>query len=277
MIQIGRYNELTVVSQLPRGLQLDGGRYGEILLPKQYLQGDEQIGDVLKVFIYCDSEDRLIATTETPKVQVGEFAYLNVVDESRHGCFLDWGLPKDLFVPFSEQKQTLQKGRQALVRVYLDDYDRIVASSKIDRFLQDSDEENRFKKGEEVTIVSAERSDLGLKVIVNGTHWGLIYSSDLFESLKRGETRQAYIKRVRDDKKLEISLRPIGFAKVEGLAGEVLQKLKEENGFIALSDKSSPEAIKRVFKCSKNAYKQAIGTLYKQQLIKIEKTGIRLV
>ncbi|GLQ33422.1 CvfB family protein [Litoribrevibacter albus] len=277
MIRIGRYNDLPVLSQLPRGLQLDGGRYGEILLPKQYLTGDEQVGDVLRVFIYCDSEDRLIATTETPKVQVGEFAYLNVVDESRHGCFLDWGLPKDLFVPFSEQKQTLQKGRQALVRVYLDDSNRIAASARIDRFLQDTDDSCQFKQGEEVTIVAADKSDLGLKVIVNGTHWGLIYTTDLFEPLKRGETRQAYIKRVREDQKLEISLRPLGFAKVEGLAAEVLQKLKDEKGFIAISDKSSPEAIKRVFKCSKNAYKQAIGNLYKQKLIKIEKDGIHLV
>lgn len=277
MIQIGRYNELTVLSQLPRGLQLDGGRYGEILLPKQYLTGDEQVGDVLEVFIYCDSEDRLIATTETPKAQVGEFAYLNVVDESRHGCFLDWGLSKDLFIPFSEQKQTLQKGRQALVRVYLDDSNRIAASARIDRFLEDTDEANAFKQGDQVTIVGADKTDLGLKVIVNGSHWGLIYTSDLFELVKRGETRQAYIKRVRDDHKLEISLRPLGFAKVEGLAAEVLEKLKAEGGFIAVSDKSSPEAIKRVFKCSKNAYKQAIGNLYKQKLILIEKEGIRLL
>lgn len=277
MIQIGRYNDLPVVRQLPRGLQLDGGRAGEILLPKQYLTGDEQVGDVLTVFIYRDSEDRLIATTEQPKVQVGEFAYLNVVDETKHGCFLDWGLPKDLFVPFSEQRQALKKGKQALVRVYLDDSNRIAASAKIDSFLLDIDDADVYKKGDEVTIVSAAKSDLGLKVIVNGTHWGLIYESDLFEPLKRGDKRKAYIKRVRDDHKLEISLRPLGFAKVEGLAGEVLDKVKAEGGFIALSDKSSPEAIKRVFKCSKNAFKQAIGTLYKQQLIKIEKEGIRLL
>lgn len=277
MIQIGRYNDLPVLSQLPRGLQLDGGEFGEILLPKQYLQGDEQVGDVLRVFIYCDSEDRLIATTETPKAQVGEFAYLNVVDENRHGCFLDWGLSKDLFVPFSEQRHALKKGGQALVRVYLDNSERIAASTKLDRFLKDTDETNLFKQGDEVTIVSAEKSDLGLKVIVNGSHWGLIYTNDLFETPRRGEERKAYIKRVRDDQKLEISLRPLGFAKVEGLAGEVLQKLKKENGYIAISDKSSPDAIKRVFKCSKNAFKQAIGTLYKQQLIKIEKDGIRLL
>ncbi|WP_396588955.1 S1 RNA-binding domain-containing protein [Bermanella sp. R86510] len=276
MVNLGRFNQLTVVRQLPRGLQLDAGGDGEILLPKQYIDDSMKVGSVVEVFIYRDSEDRLIATTETPKAQVGEFAFLNVADESKHGAFLDWGLPKDLFVPFSEQNNRLEKGRQALVRVYVDDSGRIAASAKIDTFLYDEDETDLYKAGDEINITVAGQSDLGRKVIINNTHWGLVYHSDIFEPISRGDKLKAYIKRVREDKKIEVSLQKIGFAKVEGLAGVVLERLQNENGHIALSDKSNPEDIKRAFKCSKNAYKQAIGVLYKQRLIRIEKDGIYL-
>jgi len=277
MLHIGRFNDLTVLRQLPRGLQLDGGKYGEILLPKQYLTEEMEVGNKVHVFIYRDSEDRLIATTQTPLAQVGDFAYLNVVDESPVGAFLNIGLPRDILVPFSEQNHKLEKGRKALVRIYLDDAERLTASTKLDSFLYDTDETKAYQTGEEVSIVVGPKTDLGFKVIVDGTYWGLIYHSDVFQDLGRGDALKAFIKRVREDQKIEITLQKPGFARVEGLAGDVLEALKAKDGFIPLSDKSSPEDIKQAFHCSKNSFKQAIGTLYKQRLIKIEKNGIYLV
>lgn len=276
MLEIGRFNELTVLRQLPRGLQLDGGEHGEILLPKQYTTEDMKVGDTVKVFIYRDSEDRLIATTQTPLAMVGDFAYLNVVDESPVGAFLDMGLQRDILVPFSEQNNRLEKGRKVLVRIYLDDSDRLTASTKLDTFLYDTDETNAYKTGEEVNIVIGPKTDLGIKVIVDGTYWGLIYHTDVFQSLNRGDKLKAFIKRVREDQKIEIIMQKPGFARVEGLAGDVLELLTQDGGFIPLSDKSSPDDIKKKFQCSKSSYKQAIGTLYKQRLIRIEKDGIYL-
>ena len=278
MLEIGRFNELTVVKQLPRGLQLDGGEAGEILLPKQYVTEEMEIGEPVKVFIYRDSEERLIATTQTPLAQVGDFAYLNIVDESPVGAFLDWGLPKDILVPFSEQSNRLEKGRKTLVRIYLDDKDRLTASTMLDTFLYDTDDTDFFSNGDQVQLVIAGKTDLGTKVIINGVYWGLIYESDIFQNLSRGDKMPGYIQRVRPDKKLEVSLQKPGFTRIEPLAQTVLDKLKDtEDGFIALSDKSEPQKIKREFSCSKNSFKQAIGSLYKQKMIRIEKEGIYLV
>ncbi len=278
MLEIGRFNELKVLGELPRGLQLDGGEAGEILLPKQYVTEDMAVGNVIKVFIYRDSEERLIATTKTPYAQVGDFAYLNIVDESPVGAFLDWGLPKDILVPFSEQSNRLEKGRKVLVRVYLDDSDRLTASTMLDTFLYDTDDTDRFKSGDTVNLIIAGKTDLGTKVIIEGVYWGLIYESDIYQDLSRGDKVQGFIQRVRPDKKIEVTLQQPGFARIEPLAQKVLDKLaNEDEGFIPLSDKSSPEMIKRVFSCSKNAFKQAIGSLYKQKLINIEREGITLL
>ena len=278
MLEIGRFNELTVVKQLPRGLQLDGGEAGEILLPKQYVTEEMKIGETITVFIYRDSEERLIATTQTPMAQVGDFAYLNIVDESPVGAFLDWGLPKDILVPFSEQSNRLEKGRKVLVRIYLDDSNRLTASTMLDTFLYDTDDTGFFSIGDEVQLVIAGKTDLGTKVIINGVYWGLIYESDIFQDLSRGDKLPGFIQRVRPDKKLEISLQKPGFTRIEPLAQTILDKLTAEpNGFIGLSDKSEPQKIKREFSCSKNAFKQAIGSLYKQKMIRIEKDGIYLI
>lgn len=275
MIRIGRFNQLTVLKQLPRGLQLDGGRAGEILLPKQYVTDDMVIGKQVKVFIYRDSQDRLIATTETPLAQADEFAWLRVADVTKIGGFLEWGLPKDLFVPFAEQNRPLIPGKKVLVRIYLDDEDRLAASTKLDSFLYD--EGDTFKIGQAVDLMVADETELGRKVIVNHSHWGLVYHSDIHKELRKGKTLAGYIKNVRADKKLEISLEKPGYAKVEGIAEKVLTKLKNANGFLPLNDKSQPQDIKREFGVSKNAFKQAIGTLYKQRLIKIESDGIHLI
>ena len=278
MLETGRFNELTIVKELPRGLQLDGGEAGEILLPKQYVTEDMKIGEQVNVFIYRDSEERLIATTQTPLAQVGDFAYLNIVDESPVGAFLDWGLPKDILVPFSEQNNRLEKGRKTLVRIYLDDNDRLTASTMLDTFLHDTDDTDHFSNGDEVQLVIAGKTDLGTKVIINGIYWGLIYESDIFQDLSRGDKLPGFIQRVRPDKKLEVSLQKPGFTRIEPLAQTVLDKLKAtENGYIPLSDKSEPQKIKREFSCSKNSFKQAIGSLYKQKMIRIEKDGIYLV
>lgn len=276
MVKIGRFNELTALKMLPRGLQLDGGDEGEILLPKQYVTEGMEVGSTVRVFIYRDSEDRLIATTQTPLAQEGEFAYLNIVDESPVGAFLDWGLPKDILVPFSEQSNRLEKGRKVLVRIYLDDLNRLTASTKLDTFLYDTDDTDYFKNGDEVDLIVAGKSDLGQKVIINGVYWGLIYESDVYQELGRGDKLKGFIQRVRPDKKLEVSLQKPGFSRIEPLAQSVLDKLKNEGGFIALNDKSAPQKIKDTFSCSKNAFKQAIGSLYKQRLIRIEKDGIYL-
>ncbi len=277
MLEIGRFNELKVLKELPRGLQLDGGEAGEILLPKQYVTEDMEVGKVINVFIYRDSEERLIATTKTPYAQVGDFAYLNIVDESPVGAFLDWGLPKDILVPFSEQSNRLEKGRKTLVRIYLDDSDRLTASTKLDTFLYDTDDTDRFKSGDNVNLVVAGKTDLGTKVIIEGVYWGLIYEGDIFQEISRGDKLQGFIQRVRPDKKIEVTLQQPGFSRIEPLAQSILDKLEAEGGFIAVSDKSEPQKIKRTFSCSKNSFKQAIGGLYKQRLISIEKSGITLI
>ena len=276
MVNLGRFNQLKVVRQLPRGAQLDGGRVGEILLPKQYIKQPLEIGEEVNVFVYRDSEDRFIATTQNPKAQVGEFAYLNVTDVTKIGAFVDWGLPKDLLVPFAEQHNKLTKGRQALVRVYVDDSNRLAASAKVDSFLYDTDDNEHFKSGEKVDLLIAGATDLGIKVIVNNAYWGLIYHSDVFETLHRGDRREGYVKRIRPDKKLEISIQAPGFNKALQLSEKVLHKLQHGDGFLPLNDKSSPDDIKSMFKCSKSAFKQAIGHLYKERKIRIEKNGIYL-
>lgn len=277
MVNLGRFNKLKVVRQLPRGVQLDGGRVGEILLPKQYIKTPLEVGEEVNVFIYRDSEDRFIATTQTPKAQVGDFAFLNVTDVTKIGAFVDWGLPKDLLVPFAEQHGKLTKGRQALVRIYVDDSNRLAASAKIDSFLYDTDDNEHFKTGEQVDLVIAGATDLGVKVIVNNAYWGLIYHSDVFEKLHRGDRIQGYVKRVRPDKKIEISIQAPGFNKALHLSEKVMHKLEQADGFLPLNDKSSPDEIKSMFKCSKSAFKQAIGHLYKERKIRIEKNGIYLV
>ena len=275
MIRVGRFNRLEVVKKLPRGLQLDGGRAGEILLPKQYTREDMSIGDQLNVFIYLDSQDRLIATTETPLAQVDEFAYLRVAERTKIGVFLEWGLPKDLFVPFSEQSKPLDPGKKVLVRVYLDDTGRLAASTKLDGFLYDH--ADGFKTGDEVDLICADESDLGRKVIVNHTHWGLIYHNDIHKELRKGKRLTGFVKRLREDKKLEITLEKPGYGKVDSIAAKILKKLELEGGFLPLNDKSDPQLIKKAFGVSKNAFKQSIGALYKQRKIKIEKDGIHLV
>ncbi|MDF1683478.1 MAG: S1-like domain-containing RNA-binding protein [Legionellaceae bacterium] len=274
MLQVGQFNQLRVVKEVPFGVYLDGDDWGEILLPRKVVPEGAAIGDSLDVFIYFDSEDKIIATTKQPKIVFGHCAFLNVIDVNRVGAFLDWGLDKDLLVPKSEQRRPMQQDRSYLVYLTQDDQQRLVASSKLDYYLDKTPV--CVKAGEEVDLLIAETTDLGTKVIVNHTHWGLIYAGDIFQTLQYGQRTRGYIKTVRQDGKLDVVLRKLGHNNIPGLAQRILDALKQADGFLAVHDKSSPAEIKHVFNESKKNFKHAIGTLYKQGIIRIESNGIYL-
>lgn len=276
MVEIGKTNTLRVVKEVDFGLYLDGGdEFGEILLPTRYVPEDAEVDHYLDVFIYTDSEDRIIATTEEPYGEVGDFAYLKCVGVTNFGAFLDWGLAKDLFVPFREQAHDMDEGLSYFVRIYLDDEtDRIVGSSKTNQFLDNSPID--FEENDKVDLIIGTASDLGVRVVINGSHSGLIYHNEIFQKLKPGQKTEGYIKKIREDDKVDVSLQQAGYEKVEGIAGEILQKLEKSGGYMELNDKSSPESIKHVFGISKKVFKKAIGALYRERLITIESNGIRL-
>ncbi|WP_286236917.1 CvfB family protein [Neptuniibacter halophilus] len=276
MAEIGKYNTLTVLKQKDFGVYLDAGELGEILLPKKYCPEDLKPGDSIRVFIYLDTDDYLIATTEKPKAIVGEFVMLQVSEVNKVGAFLDWGLPKDVLLPYSEQRQRpVEVGKRYLVRLYLDQHtNRIVASTKIDKFLDQSTP--RYQVGDEVQLVIANRTDLGQKAIVNHTHWGMLFRSDLLRTVYPGQKMTGYIKEVREDGKINLSLQKPGYAKVVDTAGAILAMLKEQDGFITVNDKSSPDTIFKLFGISKKAFKMAVGKLLKQGQITQEPGGLRL-
>lgn len=275
MIQIGKYNTLTVVKLVDFGVYLDGEERGEILLPNEYVPVNCSPDDDVKVFIYFDSEDRIIATTEIPNIQVGEFAYMKVVATSSVGAFLDWGLRKDLLVPFREQREPMINGLSYLVYAYVDrETERIVATSKIEKYLDQVPP--LYKADQEVDLLIARKSELGYNVIINNTHWGLIYQNEIFQTLKIGQKMKGYIKGVREDEKIDVTLQKPGYEKIDGLSGLILEKIRDNGGVLDISDKSAPEEIYSLFGCSKKSYKKAIGSLFKQQLITIGENEIRL-
>lgn len=276
MISIGNYNILTVTKFVEFGLYLDGGEYDEILLPKRYMPNDISIGDKLDVFIYTDSEDRFIATTETPKTEVGKFSYLKAVSVNNVGAFLDWGLPKDLFLPFREQKVDIVEGKHYAVYTYLDNNSmRIACSARVEKFL--SKEECPYVRNEQVNLFLYSKTDLGYKAIINETHFGMIFQEEIFQNIELGQTVSGYIKLIREDGKIDLSLEKLGFTKISGHAEIVLNTLIDNDGFIAVTDKSSPKLIKDYFGLSKNNYKKAIGNLYKAKKVILERNGIRIV
>lgn len=276
MVEIGKLNRLRVVKEVDFGLYLDGGDKGEILLPARYVPRNCAVDDEIKVFIYCDSEDRLIATTEKPYVMVGEFACLKVVSISRVGAFLDWGLPKDLLVPFSEMEHEMEEDKRYVVGVYVDENtDRIVASSRLDDFLYDESEDD-FEVGEEVNLFVANKSDLGYKMIINDSHWGLLHYSEVVRDLKRGERLAGFIKNIREDGKIDLCLHMLPSEKTGDVSELILKELREKGGFITLTDKSPPEEIRMLFGVSKGNFKKAVGALYKKRIISIEEGGIQL-
>ncbi|MFA7555456.1 MAG: S1-like domain-containing RNA-binding protein [Spongiibacteraceae bacterium] len=275
MATIGLFNQLSVVRNSEFGVYLDGEQLGDILLPNRSVPEGCKIGDELNVFIYLDSEDRLVATLDKPLVMVGEFAWLTVLSVTNVGAFLDWGLPKDLLLPFAEQKYPPEVGRRVMVRVYLDNSNRLAASTRIDDFLEE--ESDDFVAGQEVDLLITDSTDLGYKAIVDNSHWGVLYSNELFQNISKGQRIRGYIKRIREDRKIDLTLDKPGFERIPGVAEQILATLKEHDGFMLLTDKSSPETIRSLFKVSKKVYKKAIGTLYKQRLIDIEEKGIRLI
>lgn len=273
MIKLGQYNTLTVVKQADFGVFLDGDEFGNILLPTRYVPENTRVGDELKVFIYFDSEDDIIATTETPLAQVGEFASLRCVGVNSVGAFVDWGLSKDLLVPFSEQRTRMEEGKPYVVRVYTDKASgRIVASRKFNKFI--SDEKPRLKAGDKVSVIITDITDLGFKCVVNNQHWGLIYRAEAFGKLFIGKKLSAFVKTVRDDGKLDLALQKHGKARVDDLSDKILQTLDKKGGFLPLNDKSSPDAIFALFRTSKATFKKTLGGLYKQRKIRIEADGI---
>ncbi|WP_417663225.1 S1 RNA-binding domain-containing protein [Pseudomonas sp.] len=278
MALIGRMNSLQVVKHTDFGLYLDGGADGEILLPKRYIPSDtpSEVEDWLNVFVYLDSEDKLIATTEKPKVQVGEFASLKVIDINNVGLFLDWGLPKDLLLPHSEEKRPLQVGDYCVVHVFLDKRSkRITATARLDRYLDNIPAP--YKAGQEVDLLIADATDMGFKAIINGKHWGLLHKNELFKFVRSGMQEKGFIKEMRGDGKISLSLQPVGQEAVGSLSDQVLSKLRANDGVLPLSDKSSPEAITALFRVSKGNFKKAIGGLYKQGLITIHEDRIELI
>lgn len=277
MAAIGRYNSLQITKHTGFGLYLDGGPDGEILLPNRYIPKDvpTEVDDWLNVFIYLDSDDKLIATTEKPKVQVGEFASLKVVQINRVGLFLDWGLPKDLLLPHSEEKRPLQEGDYCVVHVYLDKHTRrITATAKLDRYLDKTPP--RYRVGEAVDLLVVEATDMGFKAIINGQHWGLIHKNEAFKFLRGGTREKGYIKQLRDDGKISLSLQPVGSEAADALQALILQKLEANQGTLALNDKSPADEIARQFGVSKGNFKKAIGGLYKQGRIHIHPDRIEL-
>lgn len=275
MLQIGKFNELEITHRVDFGLYLDGGEEGEILLPLRYATQDMKPGDKINAFIYRDSEDRLIATTEKPYAQVGDFAFLRVNATNNVGAFLDWGLPKDLLVPFREQKVRMVPGRSYTVYVYLDDEtQRIVASAKLQKFLDNKIPD--IKAGDEVKARIYQRTELGYKVIVNDLFSGLIYHNEIFSEVNIGELHHATVKTVRADGKIDLVLGKSTRNRVNDLADDILDYIEECGGKISLNDSSSPEEIRETFQCSKKDFKKAIGALFKAKQIVIENDGISL-
>ncbi len=275
MMQVGKLNTLRVVKEVDFGIYLDGGAEGEILMPDRYVPDDCEVGDNLECFVYFDSEDRLIATTEKPLAMLEECAYLKVVALNAQGAFLDWGLLKDLRVSFSQQNVPMKVGLSYFVRVYLDESGRIAASAKLDRFFNQN--VPHYKTGEVVDLLIWGPTDLGYKAIVNHKNWGVLYTDDLFQTLKKGQRLQGFIKKVRSDQKIDLTLQKQGYEKVKDITEIILDEIKAENGFMPLTDKSPPELIAKRFGISKKTFKKAVGALYKKKVITIEATGLRLI
>jgi uncharacterized protein len=276
MVEVGKKNALRVVKQVDFGLYLDGEELGEILIPTRYVPKDSETDDILDVFVYLDSEDRLIATTEEPFAEVGTCGFLEVVEIGEFGSFLNWGLLKDLLVPFKEQRVPMQIGKYYTVFLYLDKTGRIAASSKLSSFLL---EENKgaFTVGMEVKLHIASRSDIGFKAIINNSHLGIIHNSELLLPIHIGENMRGYIKGIRPDGRINLSLQPESKELVTPLSKRILNYIEAQGGVIGLTDKSAPEEIYEIFNVSKSNYKKALGTLYKEKRILLEKDSVSLV
>ncbi|VAW49408.1 FIG01199643: hypothetical protein [hydrothermal vent metagenome] len=275
MAQIGQMNHLKIVKSVDFGLYVDAENLGEVLIPKRYVPDTAEVGQVIDVFIYLDSQDRLVATTDKPLAYVGEVAYLRVNQVNRTGAFLDWGMPKDLMVPFAEQRVPMEAERSYCVYLYIDNSGRVAASSKLSLYLHEKNGD--FKSGQEVRLQVVSRSDLGYTAVINGTHLGLIHSSDILQPLRMGQKLKGYIKGIRPDYKINLRIQRHGAAARDELGERILAFLVENNGESDLTDKSTPEAIFSVYRTSKANYKKTLGRLYKAQKITLSAEKITLV
>ena len=274
-IELGKFNKLKVVKSVDFGLYLDGADDGEILLPLRYVPEGAQVGDELDVFLYLDNEERLVATTQTPLIQVGQFGYLEVKWVNQYGAFLDWGLMKDLFVPFREQKMRMVQGKKYIVYCYQDEESfRLVASAKVEKFL--SAEQPDYLPDQEVEILIQQKTDLGFKAIIENKHSGLLYDSEVFTPLRTGMRLKAFVKQVRQDGKIDLMLQKPGPRKVDDFAETLLNYIRDHKGHTSFTDKSDADDIYQTFGVSKKTFKKAIGELYKMRLITLHPDGISL-
>ncbi len=274
MLRIGQFNSLAVIATRANGVVLDDDQSRQIFMPTTLTC---QPGDQVEVFIYLDSEGNLAATTEKPLAEMGEVAWLEVVDVNQTGAFVDWGLPKDLFIPFAEQQHALRKGQRTLVKVYLDNQNRIAGSTRIDHWIKD--DASGFTVGEQVSLVIADRTEMGFKAVINHRCWGLLYSNELFQSIRKGQVIDGYIKQIRPDNKIDLTLNKPGFSKdkISAVTENILRELQAQDGRLSLTDKSPPKDIYATFGVSKKIFKQAIGALYKQRRIHLDGDSISLI
>lgn len=276
MINIGEYNTLTILRETDPGLFLADEDDNEVLLPNRYVPEDFKIWDKIEVFVYLDNDERLVAVTDKPYIKRGDFALLRCNAVTQMGAFLDWGMVKELFCPFKEQAFKMKKGGWYLVHCYLDEKtERLVASSKTNRFLDNK--ELTVEQFEEVDLIVSHPSEIGMNVIVNKKHLGLIYNDNIFQDISIGDRLKGVVKKIRPGNKLDISLGQVGYRNIEPNAELIMKELEDNSGYLNLSDKSDPEEIKRVLQMSKKSFKKAVGSLYKQKLIKIEPDGIYLL
>ena len=275
MIEIGKYNELRIVAKNSDGLSLsDGNR--EILLPYQHVPKNVELGDNIEVFVFVNKDGNTIATTQQAFAQVDDFAFLTVVDANDDGAYLDLGIGKDIYVPTREQKRMMEIGESYAVYVYLDETNnRMLASSRLDKFIEEEDFD--FDEGDEVSLLITEKTDLGYNAIINNKNIGLLYHNELFANLKPGERRKGWIKKVRVEGKIDLTLQPTGFGHILDSKDVILKELKECGGTIELGDKSTPDEIYDRFQISKSAFKKAIGGLYKERKITVSDNEIKIV
>lgn len=276
MAKVGILNTLPIVKKVEFGLYLNGGDLGEILLPARYAPKKWELDEEIEVFIYRDSEDRLIATTDTPYCEVGQCAHLKVTSSSSYGAFMDWGLPKDLLVPFKEQLIPMLEGNSYVVFLYIDVTGRIAASSKLGKFLKEEDGFH-FTKNQEVNLLIARQNDFGYKAVINDESIGLLHNIDTLKPVKVGDRMTGYIKTIREDGKIDLSLQPQGGDSIRNLSNDILDFIKDEGGTMKITDKSHPDLIYQTFEVSKSNFKKALGKLYKKRLITIEKDKVTLV
>lgn len=275
MVEVGKYNSMEVARQVEFGVYLRKGDV-EVLMPNKWVPGGTRIGDTLDVFVFRDSDDRLIATTVRPFAIADTFAFLEVKDVNSFGAFLDWGMDKDLLVPFREQAFRMEPGLSYVVYVYADLVtDRLVASTKLNRFFEKQD--IRLESGDVVDLLIYAETNLGYNAVINNLYSGLIYKNELFENIRIGDQMKGYVKTVREDHKIDLSLQKSGFELVDDVKWKLLQELKDRNGFLPLTDNSSPEEIRKVLPISKKAFKKAVGALYKERLVVLEEKGVRLL